>query len=81
MQVTVVCFGAMRDFLPAPEKGEATFELPADATVALLIERIGAPRKIVYALLVNEDPSGFDRRLAEGDRVTLMPQFTGGSGR
>ncbi|MGH2808657.1 MAG: MoaD/ThiS family protein [Actinomycetota bacterium] len=80
MQITVQCFGALREHLPADATGNtATVELAVGARVTALVELLGAPRGLVHALLVNEEPSDLDRVLAEGDRVTLMPQFTGGS--
>jgi molybdopterin converting factor small subunit len=79
MQVTVVCFGAMREFLPSEATGNSiTLEVDDDQDVGGLVDRLGAPRRLVYALLVNEDPSSLNRPLRDGDKVTLMPQFTGG---
>lgn len=79
MQVTVFCFGAMREFLPPESSGNsAIVDLSDSATTGDLIDRLGAPRRLVYALLVNEDPADLDRELAGDDKVTLMPQFTGG---
>jgi molybdopterin converting factor small subunit len=80
MRVSVQCFGALRDHLPADATGNtAEVELADGAPVSSLVEALGAPRGLVHALLVNEEPSDLDRGLAEGDRVTLMPQFTGGT--
>ena len=82
MQVTVLCFGAMREYLPPEAVGNTTVLTLGDgATAGDVVDRLGAPRRLVYALLVNEDPSGLDRKLRGGDKVTLMPQFTGGSRR
>ncbi|HET7481988.1 MAG TPA: MoaD/ThiS family protein [Actinomycetota bacterium] len=82
MQVTVQCFGAMREFLPADAEGrEAELELDEAASAGDLIDRLGVPRRLVYALLVNDEPGNLDRKLHEGDKVTLMPQFTGGTRR
>jgi molybdopterin converting factor small subunit len=79
MQVTVVCFGAMREFLPPGASGNSiTLDVEEDQDVGGLVDDLGAPRRLVYALLVNEDPSSLDRPLRDGDKVTLMPQFTGG---
>ena len=79
MKVTAVCFGAMRDFLPnGSSSSRAEVLLPDGATVGDLIDELGAPRKLVYALLVDGDQAGLDRVLAEGAEVTLMPPFTGG---
>jgi molybdopterin converting factor small subunit len=80
MQVTVQCFGALREHLPDDAEGNvARVDLADGATTAALVDALAAPRGLVHALLVNEEPSDLDRVLVEGDRVTLMPQFTGGS--
>jgi molybdopterin converting factor small subunit len=80
MRITVQCFGALRDHLPSNAIGNtAQVELDDGATAGALVDTLGAPRGLVHALLVNEEPSDIDRGLTEGDRVTLMPQFTGGT--
>ncbi len=80
MRVTVSCFGALRDYLPPGAMGNrASVEVPEGTTVADLIETLGAPGHLVYALLVDEDMAHKDRRLHEGATVTLMPPFTGGA--
>jgi molybdopterin converting factor small subunit len=79
-RITVQCFGALREHLPDDATGNtAEVDLDDGATAGSLVDSLGAPRGLVHALLVNEEPSDLDRGLAEGDRVTLMPQFTGGT--
>lgn len=79
MIVTVVCFGAMRDYLPADADGNrARVELSAGATVGDLVDALGAPRKLVHALLVDGVQGDLARGLDEGAEVTLMPSFSGG---
>lgn len=79
MKVTAVCFGAMREFLPpGSSTNRAEVVLPEGATVGDLIDELGAPRRLVYALLVDGDHADLDRALVEGAEVTLMPPFTGG---
>lgn len=79
MKVTAVCFGAMRGYLPEGSRtNRAEVALPERATVGDLIDELGAPRRLVYALLVDGDQAGLDRVLDEGAEVTLMPPFTGG---
>ena len=77
MWVEVQCFGAMRDYLGGASLGEA--DVPEGASVADLIDRLGAPAHLVFSVLVNGSRAELDERLNEGDRVTLMPPFTGGS--
>ena len=79
MQVTVVCFGAMKEYLPAGSDGNsASLRLEEGATVADAVEALAAPRRLVHAVLVNEDPADLTRRLGQGDRLTLMPHYSGG---
>jgi molybdopterin converting factor small subunit len=79
MQVTVVCFGALRDFLPP---GSSSNELPLDvsegATVSDVVQHLGAPARLVFSALVGDERAGLDEQLRDGARVTLMPPFTGG---
>ena len=80
MRVWVSCFGALRDYLPPGAMGNgASVEVPEGATVADLIERLGAPPHLVFALLVDEDKADKQRPLHDGATVTLMPPFTGGA--
>ena len=79
MKIEVVCFGVMKEYLPDSAQGNrARVDLPDDATVGDAIGKLGAPARLVYAVLVNEDPADVGRKLQEGDQLTLMPQFTGG---
>jgi molybdopterin converting factor small subunit len=79
VKVTVVCFGAMRDFLPVSAVGNsADLELAEGARVRDVVGALGAPEGLVHALLVDGIASTVDQRLADGAEVTLMPPFTGG---
>jgi molybdopterin converting factor small subunit len=80
MRVEVLCFGAMRDYLPPGTEGNrAVLELPGGASVADAVERLGAPRRLVFAVLVDGTQASIDQALSEGCEVTLMPPFSGGS--
>jgi DNA-3-methyladenine glycosylase I len=80
MKVSAVCFGQMREFLPADAEGNrATLELEDAARVLDLVHSLGAPERLVYVLLVNGERGQLDHRLTDGDEVTLMPPYTGGS--
>ena len=82
MEIVIQCFGAMREYLPAGAGGNsATIELPEGATVGDAADALGAPRRLVHAALVNEDPADLSRGLADGDRLTLMPHYSGGGAR
>ena len=80
MNVAVVCFGAMRDYLPEGARGNrAEMSLATPATVGDLVDRLGAPRRLVFSLLVDGEQASLDALLTEGSEVTLMPPFAGGS--
>jgi molybdopterin converting factor small subunit len=77
--VTVVCFGALRDYLPPGATGNTgVVEMDVGARVRDLIERLGAPRGMVHALLVDGASASDTDVLTDGAEVTLMPPFTGG---
>lgn len=79
MKVSVTCFGAVRDYLPEGTAGNrAEVELTEAATVADLVDRLGAPRRLIFSLLVDGTRAGMDAALQDGAEVTLMPPFSGG---
>lgn len=74
------CFGAMRDYLPSGATGNSSsLDLPEGATVGHLIDALGAPGHLVFALLVDDERADVGHALTEGAKVTLMPPFTGGA--
>jgi molybdopterin converting factor small subunit len=79
MKVSVICFGAMRAFLPGGEhRSSAELEVPSDATVQDVVDSLGAPRRLVFAVLVDGRRAGIEAPLRDGSQVTLMPPFAGG---
>ena len=79
MKVNVICYGAMRDYLPSDARDNtAVVELKDGAVVGELMDELGAPRRLAAYVLVNEDRADLGQVLREGDAVTLMPPFTGG---
>ena len=79
MRVSIVCFGVMKEYLPAdPDGNRALVDLGDGARVGDLVDQLGAPRRLVFACLVDGVQAGLDRRLTEGCEVTLMPPFSGG---
>jgi molybdopterin converting factor small subunit len=79
MNIEVQCFGAMKEYLPETAVGNsAPLDVASRATVGEVVEVLGAPRRLVHAILVNEDPADMSRRLEDGDRLTLMPHYSGG---
>ncbi len=66
----------LNDFLPA-ERRKREFSAPCAraATVKHMIEALGVPHTEVELILVNGESVGFDRLLADGDRVAVYPKF------
>jgi sulfur-carrier protein len=79
VKVTVVCFGAMREFLPDPSSGRNDIEIQAGGTVRDVVGALGAPEQQVFSVLVDGVHADLDRDVPEGAEVTLMPTFAGGS--
>ena len=79
MKVGVTCFGAVREYLPEGTAGNrAEVEVDEAATVGVLVDRLGAPRRLIFSLLVDGTHAGLDAELRDGSEVTLMPPFSGG---
>jgi hypothetical protein len=70
----------MREYLPQGAQGNvAVLDVEEGSSVGDVVDRLGAPRRLVFALLVNGEQSTLDRRLTgPSSEVTLMPPFTGG---
>ena len=66
----------LNDFL-APDHRRRAFEARCAraATVKHMIEALGVPHTEVELVLVNGESVGFDRLLANGDRVSVYPRF------
>jgi uncharacterized protein with PIN domain len=66
----------LNDFL-APERRKREFTAPCAraATVKHMIEALGVPHTEVEIILVNGESVGFDRLVADGDRVSVYPKF------
>ena len=79
MRVGVICFGAMRAYLPAEASGNrAEVEVATESRVGDLVDALGAPRRLVFALLIDGRQATLEDALHEGAEVTLMPPFAGG---
>ncbi len=66
----------LNDFL-APERRGREFSAPCAraATTKHMIEALGVPHTEVELILLNGESVGFDRLLADGDRVAVYPTF------
>ena len=79
MKVDVICFGAMRTYLPAESSdNRAEVDVAAGGRVGDLVDALGAPRRLVFALLIDGRQATLEDALHEGAEVTLMPPFAGG---
>jgi molybdopterin synthase catalytic subunit len=81
MMVRVIPFGALKDWLGAPERA---VELPEGATVAELLTRLNESNRIPlyrgFAISVNAEFSSASHLLHDGDEVGLLPPVSGGVG-
>ena len=66
----------LNDFL-APERRGREFSVPCAraATTKHMIEALGVPHTEVELILLNGESVGFDRLIADGDRVAVYPAF------
>lgn len=82
MQVRVLLFGVLKDIFP---QAADSLQLPADATVATLIEHFRAcsPQRdqlwTSLAVAVNQEYASLSHPLTDGDEVALLPPVSGGS--
>ena len=76
MHATIRCYAELNDFLPC-DRRQVAFEHEWDGRVSVkdLLESLGVPHGEVDLLLVNGESSGFDRLVADGDRVAAYPVF------
>lgn len=79
MRVRVRLFATLTRHLPGSTAG-ATIEvdLPAGATVASLLARIGVPQGEAHVAFVNGRIRSLDWPLQPGDEVGLFPPIGGG---
>jgi MoaE-MoaD fusion protein len=80
MQVRVLCFGVLKNWLGA---AETPVELPDEATVAVLLRQLAQQRPGSalrgIAVSVNADFATAEQVLQPGDEVGLLPPVSGGS--
>ena len=66
----------LNDFLAPARRGhEFTRRCAHAATAKHMIEALGVPHTEVELVLVNGESVGFERALADGDRVAVYPKF------
>jgi len=80
MQVSVLVFGVLKDWLGAEQ---SSVELPEGATVAQLLARLSEGRAAEalrgIAVSVNAEYAQRDQMLKDGDEVGLLPPVSGGA--
>ncbi len=76
VKATFRFYEELNDFL-SPERRRRAFEAVCAraATTKHMIEALGVPHTEVELILVNGESVGFDRILADGDRVAVYPKF------
>lgn len=73
---SIRCYGELNDFLPVPRRQHAfTYAFTVPGSVKDALESLGIPHPEIDLLLVNGEPVGFERVLADGDRVAAYPRF------
>lgn len=78
--MTIVCFGGMRDYLPDDAvENKAQLDLAAPADVGSAIDALGAPRRSLFAALVDGERATLRTPLHDGVELVLMPPFSGGA--
>ncbi len=69
-------YDELNDFLPrSRRRRDVTTACARAATTKHMIEAMGVPHTEVELILVNGEPSTFERMLGEGDRVAVYPAF------
>lgn len=79
MKVTVVCFGALREYLPNPSGNMTVVELQDRATVRDVAAALEIPERVLHAVLVDGSRADPSTPVHPGSEVTLMPGFSGGA--
>jgi molybdopterin converting factor small subunit len=77
VKITVAAFGAMRQYL-SDGGGRAQVDVPSGSSVSDVVDALGAPRRLVFAVLIDGLQSDLESEVHDGAEVTLMPPFAGG---
>ena len=84
MKITFKLYASLTEYLPAEARTSNRVELdvPADATIASIIEPYGLPIKLVHLVLVNgvyvPPEQRASRTFVEGDVLAIWPPIAGG---
>jgi sulfur carrier protein ThiS len=84
VNITFKLYASLTDYLPAEQRrsNQMTLDVPADATIATIIEPFALPMKMVHLVLINgtyvPPEQRATRTLAEGDVLAIWPPIAGG---
>ena len=80
MHVTVNIYAYLRYYVPASETlfKEKDWEVPQDATVNQVLEKLKLPKDVRVSVLVNNNRVDQKAILKEGDIIHILPQMAGG---
>ena len=80
MNVRVVCFGAMREYLPSGTAENFTdVKLANGSDVSAALDALHIPKDLVFSLLVDRGQAHLEAVLEDGAEVVVMPPFAGGA--
>jgi molybdopterin converting factor small subunit len=79
MKVRVKLMASLRGKLPAEAKGVTEVDVPASATIAEVLAKLGVAEGQVHAVMVNDElEHNRGRALTEGDALVVLPPVAGG---
>jgi molybdopterin converting factor small subunit len=80
MHIKVNVYSSLRYYMPAVERlnKEKDWEVPQDAPVSLVLEKMKLPKEVRVTVLVNDNSVDRKAILKEGDIVHILPQMAGG---
>jgi sulfur carrier protein ThiS len=79
VKVRVKLMASLRGKLPPDAKGVAEVDVPASATVADVLAKLGIPEGQVHAVMVNDElEHNRGRTLTESDALVVLPPVAGG---
>ena len=80
MRIELRLFASLRKKLPVDSpRGKCELDLPEGSTLSDLLQQMDIPRASAQMVLFNgEQDRDFERRLQEGDVVSIFPPVAGG---
>ncbi len=83
MKITFKLYASLSEYLPAQARhNRIELDVPADASIAKIIEPYGMPPRLVHLVLVNgvfiPPEQRASRTLVEGDVLAIWPPIAGG---